>query len=1217
MCAEYALDECFADLTGVLFREGEQETPRKNASGERMGGLFSFRGRAAKKEGESKGLHLGRSKKNSGGTPAVAAGDGGFSLSLVSLAERMSLHKTTVVRLAVVPSEPREVWSMDENGMIIRWPVEASTGKKPQRANLGHVVSGASGAKAMSVCGRHVWISAGDITEIRDFTGRLMWKLTESALCFSEHGSLTDSVWCGGSEGVVSLFKQEELVARVQLKSRQPVVCLCVVLNAATGASELWVGQGRNVCIISEATNEVLQELVDATDSRMSCCAATRGAVWFGCDNGKLVRFESGTRVATNTVQPLDDRCIALTAVSGRLVCGGNEKAVRILEADTGVTIDSIGNAHEGAVNAIAVVEAPGKTYVWTTGADKTVAVWNVNLKKASFSMPVVAGNGRDESDELDDSLSDVSADRTASSAADSKSPRFVNPPGSQQGGPRTSRNPLLMRSDGDAVGKAEAQEGIGSEDDSGGSGGVGGRRSQAARSPSASSASSPVSTSSINVSAVPSAGLQLPELKLNEGTSPPSSGAVSPRAVIGTSPPMSPTPLSPASMDDPSSTLTPASRKKGKKRVMSKLLMAVQAGSLDKMVSVMAGIEAKHESSEGKAAAREKALDRRGPNRRTALHYAAQAGNLPCVEQLVKWGASLTAKDKFDLTPLQLATATDVKAFLLQQHSVQGVDAGEEKVVPVAATKTRTHVRAKSVAASSSRTASSVKRGGSGKRRAGSRDLDSSGDNLKGRSGGNLDAALLAAIAADQAAASTPHPTTTSTSESASETTSTTASPSPGPLSAEQLAAVKIQSFIRMQLAKKEATQLKSVRVKRKNIAAEMVKTEETYVRTLDVLVNKIRVAMSTQSFRAAGNVNDQDLKVIFPSSLSMLLTAHQTWLAQLQERFGQWTPQQCVGDLFLQLSPYLKMYIVYVSNFELATLKIRELRKKDKRFGESVHEIFFNLGDPTNDLASMLVTPVQRIPRYVLMLKDLLKVTSPQHPDYNNLLKAVKIMTDTTVLVDRKADEAKNAQKVVECSDCIVEAPLAIVQPNRKWIRDGPLRLIVTTTEQRPRYVFLFTDVLVLCAPVVVPPPDSSRSLRKTKKDNSEDIAKAAAASAATPQYRYLRELSLLGASVHGLNEADVEHSFVVRSPKIAFALQAASAADKTSWMKGITAAIDVRKDKEGTLVRGGSTSSRSTYVADDDLAANKNDEKTPSSARARVEGSNAKSQSDSTGD
>ena len=44
---------------------------------------------------------------------------------------------------------------------------------------------------------------------------------------------------------------------------------------------------------------------------------------------------------------------------------------------------------------------------------------------------------------------------------------------------------------------------------------------------------------------------------------------------------------------------------------------------------------------------------------------------------------------------------------------------------------------------------------------------------------------------------------------------------------------------------------------------------------------------------------------------------------------------------------------------------------------------------------------------------------------------------MTDTTVLVDRKAEDAKNAQKVLEVADSIVEAPLPIVQPNRKWVK------------------------------------------------------------------------------------------------------------------------------------------------------------------------------------
>lgn len=34
----------------------------------------------------------------------------------------------------------------------------------------------------------------------------------------------------------------------------------------------------------------------------------------------------------------------------------------------------------------------------------------------------------------------------------------------------------------------------------------------------------------------------------------------------------------------------------------------------------------------------------------------------------------------------------------------------------------------------------------------------------------------------------------------------------------------------------------------------------------------------------------------------------------------------------------------------------------------------------------------PVQRIPRYNLLLRDLIRQTKPDHPDYNNIQEALK---------------------------------------------------------------------------------------------------------------------------------------------------------------------------------------------------------------------------------
>ena len=173
-------------------------------------------------------------------------------------------------------------------------------------------------------------------------------------------------------------------------------------------------------------------------------------------------------------------------------------------------------------------------------------------------------------------------------------------------------------------------------------------------------------------------------------------------------------------------------------------------------------------------------------------------------------------------------------------------------------------------------------------------------------------------------------------------------------------------------------------------------------------------------------------------------------------------------------------------------------------------------------------------------MLLKDLLKHTSTQHPDYNNLLRAVKIMTDTTILVDRKAEDAKNAQKVLEVADSIVEAPASIVQPNR--VRDGPVGLVVSSTEVKPRYAFLFTDVIVLCT-VVEPPKPSG------KKSDPPPVK-------LPTQYKFQREISLSAASVTGIKdeEGGLTNLMAVRSSKLTFVLQATSAADKASWIKVI---------------------------------------------------------------
>jgi hypothetical protein len=83
----------------------------------------------------------------------------------------------------------------------------------------------------------------------------------------------------------------------------------------------------------------------------------------------------------------------------------------------------------------------------------------------------------------------------------------------------------------------------------------------------------------------------------------------------------------------------------------------------------------------------------------------------------------------------------------------------------------------------------------------------------------------------------------------------------------------------------------------------------------------------------------------------------------------------------------PHFKMYTQYCYNYPnaLATMtKLTEENSKFKSFIKKAESIM------QKRFMDVLITPVQRVPRYVLLLDTLIKHTSDDHPDYAQLKKA-----------------------------------------------------------------------------------------------------------------------------------------------------------------------------------------------------------------------------------
>ncbi|CAG8437673.1 9044_t:CDS:2 [Rhizophagus irregularis] len=259
----------------------------------------------------------------------------------------------------------------------------------------------------------------------------------------------------------------------------------------------------------------------------------------------------------------------------------------------------------------------------------------------------------------------------------------------------------------------------------------------------------------------------------------------------------------------------------------------------------------------------------------------------------------------------------------------------------------------------------------------------------------------------------------------------------------------------------------------KREAAVNEILTTELTYV---DGLRKLVRIYLLPMRQRSANKILSkpiatiEEISTIF-GNVEQLLKLHEQLLKSLEERKINWSPTRHISDIFLKNAPYLKMYAIYFKSFPQAIATMERLSKESKEFKKFLQQCQQNPelgGLPFNSFLSL---PIQRIPRYKLLLEALLKYTEESDPDYNNLKKCVNQISAIADEVNEKIRDAENQQKVLEIQGQVTGLPNNIVHPARRFIYKGNLYKVSPTkvnsyaSLQDVRVHFLFNDLLIFC--------------------------------------------------------------------------------------------------------------------------------------------------------
>lgn len=198
----------------------------------------------------------------------------------------------------------------------------------------------------------------------------------------------------------------------------------------------------------------------------------------------------------------------------------------------------------------------------------------------------------------------------------------------------------------------------------------------------------------------------------------------------------------------------------------------------------------------------------------------------------------------------------------------------------------------------------------------------------------------------------------------------------------------------------------------KRDNIVFEVLTTERTYVGLLKITIDEFFGPLKKTN---PPLIPEAQLAKIF-SILEDIYLTNSKLLEDLEKRMDAWNPAtQKIGDLFCTFAPFLKMYALYVSNYDDATTILETYEK--------VPAVKTWLSDKCHDpnvnvlsLQSLLILPVQRIPRYCLLLKDLVKNTPEYHPDFLDLQSSLKVILEIADQINEDVKRRENRQKLLK---------------------------------------------------------------------------------------------------------------------------------------------------------------------------------------------------------
>ncbi|KAJ2643159.1 hypothetical protein GGF44_001307, partial [Coemansia sp. RSA 1694] len=257
---------------------------------------------------------------------------------------------------------------------------------------------------------------------------------------------------------------------------------------------------------------------------------------------------------------------------------------------------------------------------------------------------------------------------------------------------------------------------------------------------------------------------------------------------------------------------------------------------------------------------------------------------------------------------------------------------------------------------------------------------------------------------------------------------------------------------------------------VMRLHAARELVMTEKNFVDNLFVIKKVWMEPVFSSANSPKPIIPYQTARIIFFGIASMHSHASQFY-REMDYILGSFERSQPaveedhddgmrIGTLFRTSDRHWNDFIAYVRNYGTAVNCLKQLQdyKPYLRYHE---ECMAQKRTNRQSLKDLLMLPIQRITRYTLLLKNILKHTPAVHSDHIELCRAVKNVTHFASIVNECRRKQEEMYRLIEIFRTIELCPALPHSESRVFVTEFVVRELIS---RLPIRLLLFSDMIIV---------------------------------------------------------------------------------------------------------------------------------------------------------